>query len=288
MHYWSRQFNALGHTTRAMAPQFIKPYVKSNKNDANDAEAICEVVQRPSMRYCPVKTVEQQTILHLHKSRRLLLTQRIRVSNHLRGLLQEYGIVIPKGVRYIPRHIPQILEDAENESVMSFRVLLSTLYAHYQSLVEQIEILEKHIHVWHQNSEVSQRLSSIPGIGVLTATALAGTVGDGSAFKNGHQLAAYLGLVPRQFSSGGKEKLLGISKRGDGYVRILLVHGARSVLRSAKRRAEAGLENPNPWLTRLMSRTHTNRARVAQANKTARIAWCFLTSGKPYRHPMMG
>lgn len=284
MHYWSRQFSAQGHTVRAMAPQFVKPYIKSNKNDANDAEAICEAVQRPTMRFCPAKTTEQQAILHLHKSRRLLLSQRISISNHLRGLLSEYGVVIPRGVRYIGECLPRILEDGENALPMALRVLLSSLYDQYQSLVVRIEALEDQIQRWHQDSPASRRLASIPGIGVLTATALAGTVGDGHAFKNGRQLAAYVGLVPRQASSGGKEKLLGISKRGDKYIRMLLVHGARSVLCSAKRRHQAGLENPYPWITRLMQRTHINRACIAQANKTARIAWSVLTTGEPYRH----
>jgi len=284
MHYWSRQISAQGHTVRAMAPQFVKPYLKSNKNDANDAEAICEAVQRPTMRFCPAKTPEQQTILHLHKSRRLLLRQRIGISNHLRGVLQEYGLVIPKGVHHIGACVPGILEDGDNVLAMAVREMLSELYDQYQSLVARIKALEGQIHGWHQDSPASQLLASIPGIGVLTATALAGTVGDGRAFKNGRQLAAYLGLVPRQASSGGKEKLLGISKRGDKYIRTLLVHGARSVMRSAKRRHQAGLENPYPWLTRVMQRTHVNRACIAQANKTARIAWCVLTTGEPYRH----
>lgn len=284
MHYWSRQFSAHGHTVRAMAPQFVKPYIKANKNDANDAEAICEAVQRPTMRFCPAKTTEQQTILHLHKSRRLLLSQRIGISNHLRGLLQEYGIVIPRGVCYLSAHLPCILEDAENELSGDVRRLLHTLYEQYQALIERIEGLEGQIECWHKGNRASQLLVSIPGIGVLTATALAGAIGDGRAFRNGRQLAAYFGLVPRQASTGGQEKLLGISKRGDKYIRMLLVHGARSVMRSARRRDQAGLENPYPWITRLMQRTHANRACIAQANKTARIAWCVLTTGNPYRH----
>ena len=284
MHYWSRQFSVCGHTVRAMAPQFVKPYLKSNKNDANDAEAICEAVQRPTMRFCPAKTTEQQTILHLHKSRRLLLGQRISISNHLRGVLQQYGIVIPRGVSHIVQCIPRILGDDENALPMALRLLLSSLYGQYESLVVRIEELEDQIQCWHKDSATSRLLASIPGIGVLTATALVGTVGDGRAFKNGRQLAAYIGLVPRQASSGGKEKLLGISKRGDSYIRMLLVHGARSVLCSAKRRHQAGLENPYPWITGLMQRTHINRACIAQANKTARIAWCVLTTREPYRH----
>lgn len=285
MHYWSREFSKLGHTVKAMAPSFVKPYLKSNKNDANDAEAICEAVQRPSMRFCVTKTSEQQAILHLHKSRRLLVAQRVSLSNHLRGLLSEYGLVIPRGVSQLSTHLVDLLEDAENDLPMIIRHSLSDLYRHYQSVESQIRRLEKQIKAWHKNNEASQRLATIPGIGVLTATALVGTIGSGSSFKNGRQLAAYLGLVPSQASSGGKSKLLGISKRGDGYVRMLLVHGARSVMRSAKRRDAAGLENPFTWLTSLMRRSHANRACVAQANKTARIAWCVLSRGETYRQP---
>ena len=164
--------------------------------------------------------------------------------------------------------------------------LLTGLYDHYQGIVEQIETIEDQMMVWHKGSEVSQRLSTIPGIGIITATAFAGTVGSGAAFRNGRELSAYLGLVPSQASSGGKTRLLGISKRGDGYLRMLLVHGARSVLRSAQRRDKAGLPNPYHWLSQLSSRTHTNKACVAQANKTARIAWCVLTRGQSYRDPL--
>lgn len=285
MHYWSREFTKLGHTVRAMAPAFVKPYLKSNKNDANDAEAICEAVQRPSMRFCTVKTKEQQAILQLHRSRELLVGQRVGLSNHLRALLGEFGLTIPKGESQFINLLPGYLEDAENELPMPVRQNLSQLYEHYHALKAQIQQLESAIKIWHNNSEVSQRVSTIPGIGVLTATALVGSIGDGSAFRNGRQLAAYLGLVPGQASSGGKDKLLGISKRGDGYLRKLLVHGARSVARSAKRRDAAGLDNPFGWLTNVIKRTHVNRACVAQANKTARIVWCVLTRSETYRAP---
>ena len=218
-HFWSRELTQLGHTVRMMAPAFVKPYLKSNKNDRNDAEAICEAVQRPSMRFVQAKTPEQQSILHLHHGRQLLVRQRVALSNHMRGILSEYGIVVPQGVKVLSRQLPEILEDADNALPMLARHLLAELKAEHDQLIERVDRLEKQLKAWHASSVVSQRLASIPGIGVLTATALAATVGEGQDFKNGRQLAAYLGLVPRQASSGGNDRLLGISKRGDGYLR---------------------------------------------------------------------
>ncbi len=235
------------------------------------------------MRFAPVKSIDQQTILHLHHSRRLLMSQRIALSNHIRGTLSEFGIVIPQGNHHIGHRMADILADASNELNPAMRTLLSNLYEHYVMYQQKIDEIEQSITRWHQHCEKSQLLTRIPGIGILTATALVGTIGDGRAFNNGRQLAAYLGLVPRQASSGGKQRLLGISKRGDGYVRMLLVHGARSVICSVKRRQRAGMENKSPWLTALMNRTHVNKACVAQANKTARIAWRVVTSGQAYQ-----
>ena len=283
MHYWARKFTELGHTVRAMAPQFVNPYIKSNKNDVRDAQGICEAVQRPGMRFVPIKSIDQQTILHLHHSRRLLLSQRIALSNHLRGVLAEYGLIIPRGNHCIRRYIPQLLEDGSNELNAPMRTLIMDLYDQYQRYHKQIDGLEQSIRSWHQQCRASQRLMRIPGIGLLTATALVGLIGDGRAFKNGRQLSAYLGLVPRQASSGGKTRLLGISKRGDGYVRMLLVHGARSVINSHRRRQRAGLPSQSLWLTQLLTRTHVNKACVAQANKTARMAWCVLSTGQAYQ-----
>ena len=230
VHFWSSELTRLGHSVRIMAPAFVKPYLKSNKNDRNDAEAICEAVQRPSMRFVAVKTPEQQAVLHLHHGRQLLVRQRVALSNHIRGVLSEYGIVVPQGVKVLSRQLPEILEDAENTLPMLARHLLAELKAEHDQLIERVDRFEQQLKAWHVNSSVSQRLASIPGIGVLTATALAATVGEGQDFRNGRQLAAYLGLVPRQASSGGKDRLLGISKRGDGYLRSLLIHGARAVI----------------------------------------------------------
>jgi transposase len=275
-HYWSRELSGLGHTVRIMAPVFVKPYLKTNKNDRNDAEAICEAVQRPSMRFVQPKTPEQQAVLHLHHARRLLVRQRVALSNHMRGTLSEYGMVLPQGVNAISRHLPALLEDAENDLPMLARHLLAELKAQHDQLIERIERLEGQIKAWHAGNGVSQRLASIPGIGVLTATALAAVVGDGQDFRNGRQLAAYLGLVPRQASSGGKARLLGISKRGDRYLRSLLIHGARTVIYHIRRRMQAGQPGGNAWVEQLLRRCHPNEVAVALANKTARIAWALL------------
>ncbi len=280
-HYWAREIGQCGHTVRAMAPQFVKPYVKSQKNDANDAEAISEAVQRPGMRFVPAKTVDQQSILQLHHARQLLTKMRVGLSNHMRAMLLEYGMALPKGVKTLPSRLPAILEDAGNGLGEATRALLAGLYEQWRSLRAQADRLEAQIHAWHRQNEASRRLSEIPGVGVLTATALVGTIGDAKVFKNGRGLAAYLGLVPQQRSSGGREKLLGISKRGDGYVRTLLIHGARAVIRWVRLRARAGAAT-DPWLTALLGRMHPNKVACAQANKTARIAWALLARERTY------
>lgn len=282
-HYWAREIEKLGHTARAMAPQFVKPYVKSNKNDRNDAEAICEAVQRPNMRFVPVKTPEQQSVLQLHRARTLLVGMRVALTNQMRAMLGEFGITVVKGVKELPARLPAILEDANNTLLPTTRALLAGLLTHYREVSDRIKEIETQLTVWHRANEASRRLAEIPGIGLLTATALVGTVGDAKAFRSGRSLSAYLGLVPKQASTGGKEKLLGISKRGDAYVRTLLIHGARSVVRSVKRREQAGQLNEPDWLTRLLKRSHPNHAAVAQANKTARIAWALLVHGRCYQ-----
>ena len=281
-HYWSRELTGLGHTVRMMAPVFVKPYLKTNKNDRNDAEAICEAVQRPNMRFVQPKTPEQQAVLHLHHGRRLLVRHRIALSNHMRGVLSEYGIVMPQGVKVISRRLPELLEDADNGLPMLARHLLAELKAEHDQLIERIECLEGRIKAWHATNSVSQRLASIPGIGILTATALAATVGEGQDFRTGRQLAAYLGLVPRQASSGGKARLLGISKRGDGYLRSLLIHGARAVISHIQRRLRSGQPGGNPWVEQLLLHRHPNKVAVALANKMARIAWVLLARNETW------
>jgi transposase len=282
-HYWARTLSELGHGVRIMAPVFVKPYLKSNKNDRNDAAAICEAVQRPSMRFVAPKTPEQQAVLHLHRARQQLVRQRVALGNHIRSVLMEYGIALPRGVKVICHRLAGILEDGENGLPMLTRQLLAELKAEHDQLMERAERLESQLQAWHANSEESQRLKTIPGVGVLTATALAATLVDGKGFRNGRQLAAYLGLVPRQASSGGKARLLGISKRGDGYLRSLLMHGARSVIRHFRSRLEAGLPGGNPWVEQMLQRCHVNEVAVALANKMARIAWVLLAREERYR-----
>lgn len=277
-HYWARRLIGLGHTVKLMAPQFVKPYVKTNKNDARDAEAICEAVTRPNMRFVPVKDVEQQTVLALHRARQGFVVERTAQANQMRGLLYELGIVIPKGIRYIDKQLPQILEDAENGLPEISRSLFARLFAHFQQLGSQVKELESQIKAWHKQSPASEQIEAIPGIGALTASALVASIGDAKTFKSGRQLAAWLGLVPRQDSSGGKEKLLGISKRGDVYLRTLLIHGARAVLFHRTRQAE----HQDGWLMRLRARRNPNVAAVALANKNARVVWALLAHGRQY------
>jgi len=280
-HFWARKLQALGHTVKLMAPQYVKPYVKSNKNDAADAEAICEAVGRPNMRFVAVKNGEQQAILAVHRARQGLVKARTAQANQIRGLLGEFGVVLPQGISHIAKRLPEILEDGENELPGSFRHLLARLGEHLQHLARQVAELEGEILRWHRDSEGSRRLAQIPGIGPLGASALLATVGDARTFANGRQVSAWMGMVPRQASSGGKSTLLGMSKRGDSYLRTLLIHGARSVLLQVERHPERAA----PWLKQLLARRPKNVVAVALANKNARIAWALLTHGRAYeRH----
>jgi transposase len=282
-HHWARQLQALGHIVKLMAPQFVKPYVKTNKNDAADAEAICEAVGRPNMRFVPIKNVDQQAVLSVHRARQGFVKARTAQGNQIRGLLLEYGIVLPQGLSHIVKRLPAILEDGENDLPGVFRQLLQRLVDHLKELNHQVQELETQIQVWHQHNEASKRLAGIPGIGPITASALVASIGDASNFKNGRQLAAWLGLVPRQHSSGGKQTLQGISKRGDAYLRTLLIHGGRSVMRVA-----AGKTNhTSRWLIQLMERRHKNVAAVALANKNARTVWALLTHQREYQPDYM-
>lgn len=278
-HFWARKLTELGHTVKLMAPQFVKPYVKRNKNDARDAEAICEAVSRPTMRFVPVKTIEQQALLGLHRARQGFVIARTAQANQIRGLLAEFGIVMPKGIRYLEQHMPEILETADNGLPDSSRELFSRLFNHFRDLDRQVRELELRIIAWHRADAASRRLAAIPGIGPLTASALVASIGDAKTFKNGRQFAAWLGLVPRQESSGGKTTLLGISKRGDTYLRTLLIHGARAVVLQLRRHADRGRE----WLARLIARRNPNIAAVALANKNARIVWALLAHDRDYQ-----
>lgn len=278
-HYWGRSLERFGHTIRLMAPQFVKPYVKSNKNDVADAEAICEAVGRPHMRFVPLKSVEQQSVLALHRVRQGFVRARTAQANQIRGLLGEVGLVIPRGIWRIAPQIPAMLETARNDLPASFTALIERLTEHLKLLDRQVEEIHRQIIDWGRSSSLSQKLQKVPGIGPVTATALVATVGDARSFKNGRQMAAWLGLVPGQHSSGGKPKLLGISKRGDKYLRTLLIHGARAVLLRVKLRQSRG---ENSWLTGLLDRRHYNIAAVALANKNARILWALMAHGRDF------
>ncbi|KND58314.1 Mobile element protein [Candidatus Burkholderia verschuerenii] len=235
-HYWARKLQRMGHTVRLIAPQFVKPYVKTNKNDAADAEAICEAVTRPNMRFVPMKNIEQQSVLSLHRVRQGFVRARTAQANQIRGLLSEFGLIVPQGISQIARLVPELIEDATVELTGSFRLLIQRLVDHLKELDCQIRELEKQIQAWHRENEASCKLAQVPGIGPLTASALIASIGEAKSFANGRQLAAWLGLVPRQNSSGGRNVLLGISKRDDTYLRTLLIHGARSIMLAASRK----------------------------------------------------
>ncbi len=277
-HHWARQLERYGHTVKLMAPQFVKPYVKTNKHDKADAEAICEAVSRPNMRFVAQKTLEQQAILSVHRARQGFVKARTAQGNQIHGLLSEFGIIIPQGIRVIAKHVPEILEDGDNGLPGTMRQLIERLTGNLKEMDRQVNELEAQIQLWHHENEASRKLAEIPGLGPITASAIVATVGDAREFKNGRQLAAWIGLVPRQNSSGGRQVLLGISQRGDTYLRTLLIHGARAVIRFAENKAE-----PDSWLRKLMARRNKNIAAVALANKNARIIWALLTKDRTFR-----
>ena len=263
-HYWSRVIGRFGHTVRLIAPQFVKPYVKSNKNDTNDAEALCEAVSRPQVRFVPAKSVEQQDI---------------QAMRQIRGLLSEYGMILPQQVSQLRRGLPLILEDGTNELTVFSRRLFASLYDELLSLEEKIEAIDEQIGTVYQASEPCQRIAAVEGIGPLIATALVAALSDGKTFKNGRQFAAWLGLVPRQHSSGGKARLLGTSKRGDPYLRTILIHGARSVVYRANQKTD----RRSLWIADKQRRLGTSKACVAVANRNARIVWSLVARGEVYR-----
>lgn len=277
-HFWAGKLASLGHRVKMMAPQFVKPYVKTNKNDSLDAEAICEAVARPNMRFVPVKNPEQQSVLTLHTARESFVHARSAQANQIRGLLTEFGLVVPQGIRHIYARVPDLIEDADNELPGRFRLLIQRLLDHLKELDRHVGELEREIELWHRSSEVSKRLETIPGIGPITASALVASAGNPGNFKNARQFAAWIGLVPHQNSSGGKTQLLGISKRGNVYLRTLLIHGGRALVQLARTRTDRA----GTWLGKLVTRRHHNVAAVAMANKNARLAWALLSSGKAY------
>jgi transposase len=279
-HHWARQLTQLGHTVKLMAPQFVKPYVKTNKNDMRDAEAICEAVTRPSMRFVPMKSVEQQEILTLHRFREGLMKSRIALGNQIRGVLAEFGIVFPQASMRVGARITQMIEAASSNEVGEVvRLAIGHLLEAMRTLEEKVEEIERQLALWHRQSEASQRLAAVPGIGVLTATALVASVGDARNFRSGRQFAAWLGLVPRQCSSGERQRLQGISKRGNTYLRWLLIHGARCVTRHTAGKPEGA----RSWISQLLARKHGSVAAVALANRHARIVWALLSKGCEYQ-----
>jgi transposase len=277
-HYWARKLQALGHTVRLIAAQFVKPYVKSNKSDAADAEAICEAVSRPAMRFVPIKLIESQSLLALHRARQGFVIERTAQANQIRGILAEFGVVLPQGIKSLEQCVPGVLQDTQNDLTDSCRQLLLRLLDHLRTLRRHAEEIEAEIGRWHQSNEASRKLAAVPGIGPLPASALAASIGDAKSFANGRQLAAWIGLVPRQHSSGGKATLLGLSKRGDRYLRTLLIHGARAVILRAKNKP--GYRES--WLGRLLARRHHNIVVCALANKNARIVWALLTQNRDF------
>ena len=277
-HHWARELQAKGFTVKLIAPQFVKPYVKSNKNDANDAEAVCEAMSRPSMRFVAVKTVGQQDIQAIHRVRSELIGHRTAKANQIRGLVAEYGLVAPQQLARLRAAVPDWLEDAENGLTSRFRALLNGLWNDLKTLDHRVAELDHEIDVIAQSDPVAKRLQQLRGVGPMVATALVATVGNAEQFANGRQMAASLGLTPKQHSSGGKDRLLGISKRGDAHLRSILIHGARSVIRTAKLKDD----RLSQWVTSLAERRHPNVAAVALANKTARIAWAMLRHGTNY------
>ncbi len=276
-HYWARELRALGHDVRLMPPNYVRAYVKRNKNDAADAEAICEAVRRPAMRFVPVKTADQQATLMMHRARDLLVRQRTMLVNALRGHLAEFGVVGAKGLHKVEGLIAIVRTRSEERiPVVAYQVMI-LIAGQIEDIDEKIATLEAQIIAWHKSNSTSRRLATIPGIGPMIATAIAAAVPDPNVFRSGREFAAWLGLVPRQNSTGGKARLGGISKQGDSYLRRLLVNGAHAALFWSK------VAKTDPWLISLRARKHRLVATVALANKMARIAWAVMSKGETYR-----
>ena len=281
-HHWSRQLQVLGHAVKLMPPSYVKAYLKRNKNDANDAAAICEAVTRPSMRFVPTKSEQQQSGLMLHRSRQLLVRQRTMLSNAIRGHMAELGIISAKG-RNGTTELLEVIAKVEDDRIPpAARFSLDVLARQYANVTAEIGTFEKRIHAWHRSCEENRRLEEIPGVGPIVATALVAEVGDWKAFSSGRSLAAWIGLVPKQHSSGGKERLGGISKQGNRYLRWLLVAGAMAVIRYARQHGTKRL-----WLARIMQRRPIKVAAVALANKIARMAWAMMVRAERYKEPRL-
>jgi transposase len=277
-HYWARVLETFGHSVRLVAPQFVKPYLKSQKNDRNDAAAICEAISRPHMRFVPQKTVEQQDMQALHRVRSRLIGSRTQIGNQIRGLLAEYGIVLPQHLSYVRKALPQLTEESETRLSGFAKRLFTALYEELCALDQRIVAIEAELNQAFQQNALCQRISAVEGIGPVTATAVVAAISNGSTFSNGRQFAAWLGLVPRQHSSGEKERLSGITKRGDCYLRTLLVHGSRSVVFRSSKKTDVR----SRWIAEKQRKLGTAKACVAVANKNARIIWALLAHDEPY------
>lgn len=276
-HYWAREISALGHQVRLMPPTYVKAYLRRQKNDAADAEAICEAVRRPTMRFVAVKSAERQAVLVLHRTRELLVRQRTMLINAIRAHCAEFGLVAAQGVGRVGDLLKRAIQAGPAALPDLARAAMALMAEQLESLETQIQALNRRLMAWHKQDETSQRLATIPGVGVISATALAASVADPGQFRSGREFSASLGLVPRQNSSGGKDRLGRISKMGDRYLRKLLVVGATSVVRRAR------TANSAPWVSRLLERKPTRLVTVAMANKTARIVWAVLARGEAYR-----
>ncbi|MDN3647553.1 IS110 family transposase [Reinekea marina] len=277
--YWAWAFIAQGHQVKLIAPQYVKPFLKGNKNDYNDAEAIAEAAQRPTMRFVPIKSIEQQDVQNYHCRRERLKKARTGLVNQVRGLLAEYGIVINQGIASVRRTLPEVLEDAENGLTVMARELFADLLDELYELDQRLHICEQRIKAVNKENETCKRLEGVLGIGAITASALYAAAGDGKNFVNGRHFSAWIGLVPGQHASGGKAGLLGISKRGNGYLRTLLIHGARAVLMHSAGK----IDRFSCWAQALLARRGHNKACVAVANKLARIAWVVMAREESYR-----
>src|SRR4051812_5511546 len=278
-HYWARMIATFGHEVRLISPQFVKPYVRGQKNDMQDAAAICEAASRPEMRFVPQKSIAQQDLQMLHRIRSRLVANRTQVGNQVRGLLAEYGIIVPLHLFHLRKQLVELTAEAHSQLTPFAQELFVTLYDELCALDERIEAMEKRIQQAFQRDEACQRIAQVEGVGPVIATAMVAAIANGKAFRNGRQLSAWLGLVPRQHSSGDKQRLLGISKRGDPYLRMLLIHGARSVVYRS-----IGKSDPrNQWIAEKQRKIGTTKTCVAVANKNARIIWALLAKDQTYR-----